>query len=197
MAHLEAVRVAQDAAYAASLSDADWHQLALDPTWQELVSEQSEMVASVLAVHGHKLPFAYRGNENATPEAAVAPAKVVGTDIARIQGLGIVTNLGQYTENMRMAGMLFMRTLRSRYPHAKITSVDISKAQKLPGVKAVLHRGNLPAEYADVFLGAANPTRFLFNEEVFEVGSPIAVVAAESEHVADEALRQIDVQYQV
>jgi len=124
MAHLEAVRVAQDAAYAASLSDADWHQLALDPTWQELVSEQSEMVASVLAVHGHKLPFAYRGNDTATPEAAVAPAKVVGTDIARIQGLGIVTNLGQYTENMRMAGMLFMRTLRSRYPHAKIKSID-------------------------------------------------------------------------
>src|SRR5437773_5787865 len=103
MAHLEAVRVAQDAAYAASLSDADWHQLALDPTWQELVSEQSEMVASVLAVHGHKLPFAYRGNDAVTPAPAAA-GKVVGTDVARIQGLGIVTNLGQYTENMRMSG---------------------------------------------------------------------------------------------
>src|SRR2546428_12413628 len=58
MAHLEAVRVAQDVAYAASLSDADWQQLAQDPTWQELVAEQSEMVSSVIAVHGHKLPGA-------------------------------------------------------------------------------------------------------------------------------------------
>ena len=197
MAHIEAVRVAQDAAYAASLSDADWHQLALDPTWQELVSEQSEMVSSVLAVHGHKLPFAYRGSDTATPEAAVAPAKVVGTDIARIQGLGIVTNLGQYTENMRMAGMLFMRTLRSRYPHAKIKSIDTSKAEKLPGVVKILHRQNLPNEYQDVFLGAAAPTRFLFAEEVFEVGAPIAVIAADSEHIADDAMRQIDVQYEV
>ena len=114
-----------------------------------------------------------------------------------MQGIGIVTNLGQYTENMRMPGMLFMRTLRSRYPHAKITSIDTSKAEKLPGVRKILHRGNLPDEYKDVFLGAANPTRFLFNEEVFEVGSPIAAIAADSEHIADEAMRQIDVQYTV
>ena len=199
MARIEAIRVAQDAEYAASLSDADWHQLSLDPDWQQLVAEQSEMVAGVIATHGHKLPsFSAAASARPTqPEAPRTAFKIAGTDVARMQGIGIVTNLGQYTENMRMPGMLFMRTLRSRYPHAKITSVDISKAQKLPGVKAVLHRGNLPAEYADVFLGAANPTRFLFNEEVFEVGSPIAVVAAESEHVADEALRQIDVQYQV
>ena len=197
MAQIEAVRVAQDAAYAASLSDADWHALAQDPTWQELVSEQSEMVAGVIATYGHKLPFAYRGNDNWKPEASVAPARVVGNDIARIQGLGIVTSLGQYTENMRMAGMLFMRTLRSRYPHAKIKSIDTSKADKLPGVRYILHRGNLPKEYQDVFLGAQQPTRFLFNEEVFEVGSPIAAIAADSEHIADEAMRQIDVQYEV
>src|SRR5438552_3629342 len=198
MAHLEAVRVAQDAAYAASLSDADWQQLAQDPTWQELVAEQSEMVSSVIAVHGHKLPGAARAAESGTQQAAIPAAlKVVGTDVARVQGIGVVTNLGQYTENLRMPGMLFMRTLRSKYPHAKITSLDTSKAEKLAGVQKILHRGNLPAEYKDVFLGSAQPTRFLFNEEVFEVGSPIAVVAADSEHIADEALRLIDVQYQV
>src|SRR5687767_1679905 len=91
MAQIEAVRVAQDAAYAASLTDADWYALAQDPTWQEMVSEQSEMVSSVLATHGHKLPGA--GHES-TPTAAPSAARVVGTDIARIQGLGIVTNLG-------------------------------------------------------------------------------------------------------
>src|SRR3989475_1096194 len=198
MAQIEAVRVAQDAAYAASLTDAQWQQLAQDPSWQELVAEQSEMVAPVIAVHGHKLPGASLAASSATRETALLTAfKVVGTDVARVQGIGVVTNLGQYAENLRMPGMLFMRTLRSKYPHAKITSLDTSKAEKLPGVRKILHRGNLPAEYADVFLGSAQPTRFLFNEEVFEVGSPIAVVAADSEHIADEALRLMDVQYQV
>src|SRR3989475_817826 len=197
MARLEAVRVAQDAAYAASLSDADWYALSQDPDWQQLVAEQSELLTNVLEVHGHKLPGASLAASTQNELPPVGPFKIVGTDVARLQGLGVVTSLGQYTENMRMPGMLFMRTLRSRYPHAKIKSVDISKAEKLPGVRKILHRGNLPDVYKDVFLGAANPTRFLFSEEVFEVGAPIAVIAADSEHIADEAMRQIDVQYEV
>src|SRR5712691_905439 len=196
MAQIEAVRVVQDAAYAASLSDQDWYALAQDPTWQEMVSEQSEMVSGVIAQYGNKLPGG--GQSSAPTEIPVfRPFQVIGTDIARIQGYGIVTNTGTYTENLRMPGMLFMRTLRSKYPHAKIKSIDTKAAEALPGVRKILHRGNLPEEYKDVFLGSAQPTRFLFNEEVFEVGAPIAVVAADSEHIADEALRLMDVQYQV
>src|SRR5256712_677575 len=198
MARIDAIRVAQDAAYADSLSDADWYQLAQDPTWQELVAEQSEMVAPAIAVHGHKLPGATVAAASGIRQAAFPTAfNIVGTDVARVHGLGVVTALGQYTENMRMPGMLFMRTLRSRYPHAKIKSVDTSKAEKLPGVQKILHRGNLPKEYQDVFLGSAAPTRFLFSEEVFEVGAPIAVIAAERERTADEAMRQSDGQYGV
>jgi CO/xanthine dehydrogenase Mo-binding subunit len=196
MAQIEAVRVVQDAAYAAGLSDQDWYALAQDPAWQEMVSEQSEMVAGVIAKYADKLPGG--GRTSAPTEIPVfRPFKVIGTDIARIQGYGIVTNQGQYTENLRMAGMLFMRTLRSRYPHAKIKSIDTSEAEKIPGVRKILHRGNLPEEYKDVFLGSALPTRFLFSEEVFEVGSPIAVIAADSEHIGDEAIRAIKVEYEV
>jgi CO/xanthine dehydrogenase Mo-binding subunit len=196
MAQIEAVRVVQDAAYAASLTDQDWYALAQDPAWQEMVSEQSEMVAGVIAKYGNKLPGG--GQTSAPTELPVfRPFQVLGTDIARIQGYGIVTNTGTYTENLRMSGMLFMRTLRSRYPHAKIKSIDTSAAEKIPGVRKILHRGNLPEEYKDVFLGSALPTRFLFNEEVFEVGSPIAVIAADSEHIGDEAIRAIKVEYEV
>jgi CO/xanthine dehydrogenase Mo-binding subunit len=196
MAQIEAVRVAQDPAYAASLSDSDWFALANDPAWQEMVSEQSEMVAGVIAKYGDKLPGG--GRESAPAEIpAFRPFKVIGTDIARIQGYGIVTAQGTYTENLRMPGMLFMRTLRSRYPHAKIKSIDTAAAEKIPGVRKILHRNNLPEEYKDVFLGSALPTRFIFSEEVFEVGSPIAVIAADSEHIADEAIRAIKVEYEV
>jgi CO/xanthine dehydrogenase Mo-binding subunit len=67
----------------------------------------------------------------------------------------------------------------------------------LPGVVAVLHRGNLPQEYRDVRLGGGPPSRYLFSEEVFQVGAPIAVVAAENEHIADEATHLIEVEYEV
>src|SRR5712692_8535404 len=103
MARIEAVRVAQDPDYAAGLSDTDWYQLAQDPAWQELVAEQSEMVSSVIAVHGHKLPGASRADGNATGAAALPAAfKIVGTDVARIQGFVFVIAAAQYTENMRM-----------------------------------------------------------------------------------------------
>ena len=56
MAQIEAGRVAQDPAYAASLSDSDWYALAQDPVWQEMAAEQSELVADVIAKYGNKIP---------------------------------------------------------------------------------------------------------------------------------------------
>jgi CO/xanthine dehydrogenase Mo-binding subunit len=196
MAQIEAGRVAQDPAYAASLSDSDWYALAQDPVWQEMAAEQSELVADVIAKYGNKIP-GVAGGSTPTEIPAFRPFKVIGQDIARIQGYGIVTDQGQYTENLRMPGMLMMRTLRSRYPHAKIKSIDTTEADKIPGVRKILHRGNLPEEYKDVFLGSALPTRYLFSEEVFEVGAPIAAIAADNEHIADAAIRAIKVEYEV
>jgi len=197
--HVDALRVVQDPAYAASLTDADWQALSLDPAWNELVGEFHEMVAPVAALYADKLgipaPRAVqaKGGEPAQPESF----QVVGRRVPRLHGLGVVTSLGQYTQHLHMPGMLHTRTLRSPHPHARVTRVDTARAEALAGVVAVLHRGNLPAEYRDVRLGSRPPDRFLFNEEVFEVGAPIAVVAAESEHVADEAIRAIDVEYEI
>jgi CO/xanthine dehydrogenase Mo-binding subunit len=93
--------------------------------------------------------------------------------------------------------MLFMRSLLSPHRHARIRAIDTSKAEAFPGVVAVLHRGNLPDMYRDMRIGSGPPDRFLFNEEVFEVGAPIAVVAATSDHIADEASRLIAVDDEV
>jgi CO/xanthine dehydrogenase Mo-binding subunit len=196
---VDALRVVQDPAYAASLSDAHWHTLALDPTWNELVGEFHEMVAPVIALYAEKLGMPAPQAVQSTPRAPAPPDEfqVIGTRVPRLHGLGIVTNLGQYTQNMRMPGMLHTRTLRSPHPHARVTRVDTKKAEGLAGVVAVLHRGNLPEEYRDVKLGSAPPDRFLFNEEVFEVGAPIAVVAAETEHIADQAIHLIEAEYEV
>jgi len=204
---VDALRVVQDPEYAASLTDDQWRALDYDPVWNELVGEFPEMTAPVLTLYAAQL-----GQRAARPQAtsqapAARPAAqpvsqpetfdVIGTRVPRLHGLGIVTNLGHYTENMRKNGMLFTRTLRSPHPHAKVKRVNVAKAQALPGVVAILHRGTLPAEYRDVKLGSGPPDRYLFNEEVFEVGAPIAVVAAKTEHIADEAIHLIEVEYEI
>ena len=68
---------------------------------------------------------------------------VVGKRIPRIDAYERVTGQAQYTGDIQLPGMLYARVLRSPLPHAKIVSIDTSKAEKLPGVKAiVIHYGN-------------------------------------------------------
>src|SRR5689334_13474989 len=120
MLRVDAVRVVQDPEYAASLTEAHWHALKGDPVWNELVGEYHEMVAPVLTLYAAQLglPVIAKAAPAAEPADTEPPAKggqfqVIGKKIPRIQGLGVVTSLGQYTENMRMPGMLYTRTLRS------------------------------------------------------------------------------------
>src|SRR2546428_5238990 len=195
---IDVLRVATDAEYAASLSSEEWASVAYTPEFQQMAAEQRELLAATLDKHAASIPGFSQVTPPATPaEVLNGPYSVVGQKVPRVHGLGIVTGLGQYTEHMTMPGMLYTRTLRSPHPHARVKSVDTSNAEKFPGVVAVLHRGNLPDIYKDVRIGSGPPDRFLFSEEVFEVGAPIAVVAAASDHIADEATRLIAVDYEV
>jgi xanthine dehydrogenase molybdenum-binding subunit len=192
---IDALRVATDPTFAASLTHDEWQELAHNPDWMRLVAEQSETVAASLAAAGNKVA---QTAQPPTPAAVLnGPYTIVGNKVPRLQGIGIVTGLGQYTEHMNFTGMLYTRTLRSPHPHAKISSIDTSAAEKFPGVHYVLHAGNLPDLYKDVVIGSGPPNRGLFDMELFEVGAPVAVVAADSEHIADEAMRLIQVQYEV
>ena len=195
---IDVLRVATDAEYAASLSSAEWASVAYTPEFQQMAAEQRELLAATLETHAASIPGFSQVTPPATPAQVLnGPYSVVGQKVPRVHGLGIVTGLGQYTEHMTMPGMLYTRTLRSPHPHARVKGVDTSNAEKFPGVVAVLHRGNLPDIYKDVNLGSGPPDRGLFDEELFEVGAPVAVVAAENEHTADEAIRLIDVQYEI
>jgi CO/xanthine dehydrogenase Mo-binding subunit len=195
---IDALRVAQDTRYAASLTTEEWASVAHSPEWLQLVAEQHELVAATLQKYATSIPgYSQVVVPPTAPAVLNGPYTVVGKKVPRVHGLGIVTGLGQYTEHMTMPGTLYTRTLRSPHPHARVKSIDISKAEAFPGVRAVLFRGNLPAAYKDVKLGSGPPDRTLFDEEIFEVGAPVAVVAAESEHIADEAIHLIGVQYEI
>ena len=68
------------------------------------------------------------------------PAKPVllGTAVKRLDGPDKVTGRARYSYDINRPGMIYGRIVRSPYPHARIVSIDLSDAQKLPGVKAAL-----------------------------------------------------------
>src|SRR5574341_454903 len=118
---------------------------------------------------------------------------VVGKRIPRIDGFERVTGQAQYTGDIQLPGMLYARVLRSSVPHAKIVSIDTSKAEKLPGVKAVVHHQIAQIPWSS---GGHTHRRFIFNSPARYVGDAVAAVAATDRHVAEEALALIEVKYE-
>jgi CO/xanthine dehydrogenase Mo-binding subunit len=104
--------------------------------------------------------------------------------------------------------MLYAQMLRSPHPHARIKSIDLSKARALPGVKAIVTHENCHyvwgagstaggVQYNDDIKKITTQRRYAFNNPVRYVGEPIAAVAAVDRHVAEEAVRLITVDYEV
>ena len=197
MAQVDVFRTAFDPSYAATLTDADWSTVVASPEWHILTAENADLMAPVLSTYADKLTV--YGQAQVSPPRPIpeGPFQIVGKPAPRLHGFGHVTGAGQYSEHMSQPGMVFMRSLLSPHPHARIKKIDTTRAEQFPGVVSVLHRGNLPDMYKDVKIGSGPPDRYLFSEEVFEVGAPIAVVAAASDHIADEATRMIDVEYEI
>src|SRR3990172_2894614 len=100
--------------------------------------------------------------------------------------------------------MLYGRVLRSPHAHAIIKSIDVSKALKLPGVKAVVTRDDFPDQpkskppYGPMINDLWDTTRNLMaREKALYDGHPVAAVAATSDSIAKKALKLIKVDYQV
>ncbi len=130
--------------------------------------------------------------------------KVVGTRPLRPDGVEKVTGRAQFGADMKMAGMLWGKVLRSPHAHANIVSIDTSKAEKLPGVRAVVTRQDfphIPSEEAFMGEGPMNFRDLSRNcmawEKALYEGHAIAAVAASTQAIADAAVELIDVKYEV
>ena len=130
--------------------------------------------------------------------------KWVGTRPIRPDGVPKVTGRALYGGDLRMPGMLFGRVLRSPHAHARIRSIDISAAEALPGVKAVITAKDFPDqkfEYIGPERVAQNfwhiTRNVMAREKVLYEGHQVAAVAATSASIAEEALRLIKVDYEV
>ena len=135
---------------------------------------------------------------------ATAAYKVIGTRPVRPDGADKVTGRAIYGGDMRLAGMLHGKVLRSPHAHARIRSIDTSKAKALPGVKAVVTARDMPkAEDRMANLGEMSvnvkhlSNNALAYDKVLYRGHAVAAVAATNVHIAEEALKLIEVDYEV
>ncbi|MBW1787394.1 MAG: molybdopterin-dependent oxidoreductase, partial [Deltaproteobacteria bacterium] len=124
-------------------------------------------------------------------------ATLVGKSIPQPDSLEKAVGGTLFSDDVRFPGMLWATALRSPYASARVKRLDVSKARKLPGVRAVLtaadvpgvnRRGNMP--------GNRDDQPVLVEDRIRAVGDPIALVAADSVEMAENAVSAIKVEYE-
>jgi len=136
---------------------------------------------------------------------AIQEYRVVGTRPIRHDGVDKVTGRAQYGADIQMPGLLYGKVLRSPHAHAWIKSIDTSKAERHPGIQAVVTAEDLHTSGSNETLVSGELTmslkslrdNILASDKVLYMGQPVVAVAAASPHVAEEALELIEVEYEV
>ena len=117
----------------------------------------------------------------------------VGKRIPKMDAEEKVAGKAIYIHDLKIPGMLYGKILYSSHPHAKIKSIDTSKVEKLPGVKAVLTGYNIPP----IKFGVYKDNVPLKANKVCSLRDEIAAVAATDPDIAEEALNLIKVEYEI
>ena len=116
---------------------------------------------------------------------------VLGKRLPRVDAVEKVKGEAKHVADIQLPGMLHTKFLRSPHPHAKIVRIDTSQAESLPGVKAVLTHQNVPKVHP------RGKFEYLLDETVHRAGEEVAAVAAVTKEIAEEALKLIEVEYEV
>jgi len=122
--------------------------------------------------------------------------RVVGKPIPRVDGYERVSGSATYAIDVELPGMLHAAVLRCPHPHARVKSVDVSKASGMPGVRAVL-TGESPGARIPWYFAGKEPTSLLFDPHCRHEGEEVAAVAAETAHQAADAARALAAEYEV
>ncbi len=127
---------------------------------------------------------------------------MVGKPLKRREDPRLISGLGRYLDDVKLPGLTHAAILRSTVGHARIASIDTSRAKAMPGVIGVFTGEDLKdvnplpcAWQAGGVDNNVNTPRVLALDEVRHVGDPVAVVVAESPYQANDALAEIDVRY--
>jgi CO/xanthine dehydrogenase Mo-binding subunit len=127
--------------------------------------------------------------EQVTSAAQSGPYDWIGTSVPKVDALDKALGITQYVGDMQMPGMLHARIRWSGVPHAVIRGIDTSDAEKVPSVRAVLTAGDIPG--VNRYGLAVQDQRVLADDKVRSAADPVALVAAETEQAAEEAINKI------
>jgi CO/xanthine dehydrogenase Mo-binding subunit len=119
---------------------------------------------------------------------------VVGKSLNRRGAVEKVTGQAKYAGDIKLPGMLYGKTLHCPHPRARIVKIDTSKAEALPGVRAVLTKENTPKGWRTTWYRVP---QLAFPECITYEGMEVAAVAADDITIAQKALQLIDVEYEV
>lgn len=117
----------------------------------------------------------------------------VGHSVPKVDALDKVLGRAVYSEDMKFPGMLYGKVRRAGIPHAVIKNIDTSDAQAMEGVACVLTSKDIPGK--NLFGIAFQDQWALAENKVRYIGEPVALVAAESEEIARDAAKAINVTY--
>ena len=135
------------------------------------------------------------------PSREVPEMAVVGKPEVKVDAVRLAKGNPAFTDDIEPRGMLYAKVLRSPHAHARILRIDDAAARAVEGVHAVLHHGNTPrVKYASGGQSWPNPHPYdqvSFDDMVRHVGDRVAAVAAETIEAAEEALRLVEVDYEV
>jgi carbon-monoxide dehydrogenase large subunit len=121
----------------------------------------------------------------------------LGRSVKRKEDERFIRGRGQYVDDVKLPGMLHMSILRSPYAHARINSIDTTRASALPGVVAVV-TGELLAQHKLAWMPtlSGDTQAVLATDKVRMQGQEVACVVADDPYVAHDALELIDVDYE-
>ncbi len=120
--------------------------------------------------------------------------KIIGKSFRKVDAAGKVLGTTLYADDLFFPRMLYGKLLRSIHPHARIRSIDISKAKALAGVVDILTGKEMPVNFG--ILPVSEDEFALAQDRVRYVGDPVAAVAALTEEIAEEASHLIKVDYE-
>ena len=124
----------------------------------------------------------------------VYKSEIIGESVQRVDGPDKVTGETLYTADVTLPGMLCGKILRSPHPHARVCSIDTSKAWAVPGVKAIITGEDTKGALQGKVL---RDMPVLCWDRVRYIGDRVAAVAADTPEGADEALLALDVEYEI
>ena len=119
----------------------------------------------------------------------------IGKNVTRFDAVDIVTGKTIFLNDYKMKDLIYGKSLKCPYAHARITKIDISKAQALPGVHGVLYYGNMHEMCKGWGLNQP-PVCPVLRREASYAGDVVALVAADTEQIAEEACGLIQIEYE-